>query len=1728
MDQKGKVTIKNKQLPNLKQGNGSGFSFEDEVASYLMCEMLLRKASSAYGVIVRLERQATDWEPCGDFLLTFRNPENEEFLCGCSVKSNRPITGNGCSEEIRDSIWRVVEDDLFDQTSSLIGLFTAPLSATASLVIDQLVSRARNETNPNRFESKTLDKKHRDISESFRHPARNNDTGSPWQIFSRLIAREFDFIRAESKCLAEAKQMCREILEPTVSTDLESDRLWQQLLVLAKSLRDNGGSVTRDSLVEKLRSAFVMRNDPYDEKAWAILNQYSDEYMSEVITELPGHLQLPREDVFEKLRSVLSSHGGLHLLGESGSGKSVLAKKLAQEMCFPNGQVVWFRADRVSMIRKQIPDVISVLDRTRHQNSVLIIDSLESCYDIGGLNYLSQLLEFLGKKERSPWKVILLCQPVHWERVFLALRKHGTAHAALTEELSCGEISQSDLKLVCEASPSIGRLRQLGYLNRVLRTPKMLDVLLSGEDFESRELAGEADLVTWWWKDKIQGMSTISKEETTARNLAAQMAQDLVSEVPHEAVQGHEESVGQLIDRGVLLRTREGRIRFSHDLYADWSRVMILREKKYDLIEFALEKVSNPPWIRALRLHSQFLLEREEDISQWQSIIAACIAKRSEKGEFSSEVLNIIDSFVEAIPLCTNSEELLEKLKADLLANNGFLLNRMMARTLIVGTVPDPVLRERFAVLDRKLLPDVARQYRLPRSNFLDPVILFLLRNKDEAIKYVPYEIAEIALMYARLESYRGDTWKNVAELALLNAERLLWKETDRYRLRNKSKDSKIYEAGIRAASQCPERVQNLLLKACGRAPWMNGDVSPQADMEWLGEWKEYSFGGYQGRIVANPPESWGEGPSRKTSEGLADAWFQGDASYALYERYPSVATEITLAFLIDWPKVIIDRDFYYHGYDHHGLAHAAEDFDPVFWTTGPFINYLRGNWKIGVDLIVKLANFATDRYEEWWPYEETLKIRIHHNNTELFWNGNAQVYGWHQYYMNTAKAVTCALMALERWFDEKIDQDSVVVTEAIDFIYKNCHSLAIIGVLIAVGKRHPKLFLKELKPLLFARELYLLDVSLLMNRVSARGWREDEVVFKLRSEWESLPGRRESLQDCCIRWLLTSSEFRPIFDEVAASWRTQAESLGDDERQALLRWASSLDASHYSLVELPGGAQAWQQQIPAELRDLNAADDLLNRQALLTYPYQCSDLLQNRGSLNEVELEQIWDRLHEWDVLEETSKLLQLERASNSDFLDHRHSRAALLAVLLRFGEDWLLKLDRRAWVENEVRKLLNDPVAVHINSSEELHEDFESYLARCVVRCWANDPDRLEWKSAIVEFVTAIRYRTVEILFEEAYRVKEKLQIRFDQLETLALSFAAARQHYNLQSMPRPRPEILEAWHLEWKPKFLSGQIPAKIDRWAEIPLQNPGIHGLESSLQEFSDVARRKYGLDGRMLIAIFGNRNSLDKVGLEERKAQFHQTSEILQSYLETLPLDKLDALDDFKLEVNRIDRSIFDLVANRLYECTSQEQDSLCEPIIRLPAAAYEVVADFLLSVIVAARMEADRVSQLIPLWMRIVSRLENSHHAIDRRNYKNIMRTLLLYGVDFVTFRDKVYVPLVNALRPHYLKNIDNLSDDAYLQGRFAAFLVSEAGKDLLVESMGALFPTWKDASNRFWKEVADIQAFTDLLELANTHLAEVRSNEAAFAGYKLLTQNLAALRNRTALQIQQEFLLNS
>lgn len=1725
-----------KKYPSLKSTSGAGFSFEDKVAALLLAEMFsgIPSLGASFQAIQKLERQAIDWEPFGDLLLDIPTCKGTVIHCAVSVKSNRTLNSNGCDPEVCKGMWKTMKNTVFNAESDLLLLASAPLPLAVKDHVNSLCQQAKG-LDSNRLDQKIVHGDVRKIYESFRNTNDTTINGLPGNLLSKLIHREFDFEESVSRSEKEAFGLCCDLLQSRG----KASELWERLCKLAQDLRVSGGSMDRAGLSAELREQFDLKDDPSDTQAWEKIHIFSQDAMVEINDSLPGGIQLPRKDVTEALRKALSNSPSCHLLGNSGSGKSAIVKKYAAELESTGGEIVWIKAERWDSINSDLSHLLDVLVRCRKSSALLVVDALE-CLKSQMFNSLAKMVATLERIENSPWTIIFVCQALDWNRVSSHFLSYLGGSSILRNRVKCELLAKEDLELICNSSPTVKRLFQDLKLRKLLSTPKMLDVLLSGQIIEGLPIAGEPDLVDWWWAQQVRGANNISSQERVARDLAYHMANELCTELPLDYVAGAETAADILIRNRVLQRTQDGLLRFEHDLLADWSRVIFLKGLGQDKLKFLKEHFENPPWQRAVRILSQHYLDRVSDLSKWRNFIKISGAIEQESDKLDAETLQIIDVWLEGIIFSLEPRQILMELSDDLFANDGWLLRRMIRRLMIVGTIPDPVFQKRIAEVDTKLAEQIINRYRLPWWPVWSPTIDFLVSFPDQVTDMLPVELGEIAEMWARFEDYIKLEWPELAGIVMLNAEKELRREASgefrhdkgsAYIGRGSQGRKTIYAGSLLAANQQPDRAIKLLSKAAGIIPWEDGDTEPDTQLSWLGEWEEPKSIFSRRSGVEHPPTSWPDGPIRKTSSDFFNAWFDSNASIRLFRLFPDAANKATLGFLLDWPKrTLSPREYHGIDKDHYGFSFLEDhDMYPPFYTKGPFLHYLRIEWEHAMDLIVKLINSATDRYYDWWYSNGPESLTFPTEYGEVSWFGNQQVYGWSRFHMNTVEVVGCALMAFEKWLEEQIDKKESIA-KPIQFLYEQGRSLAFAGVLIALGKRHPELFLVELKPLLFVRELYMLDSHTVMENLGTSFWFHDgEVINNLRREWESMDGRQTHLHELAYKWMVESEDFRRTFNEVASTWRAQTDELPDnsEERLSLLRWAARFDWSNWKKFTLDDGRVGWQCELPDDLRDIEGENEFQQRQALMSIPYQCREWLEKRTILSHNQLNEIWEQLHHWTGIERASE--QMGNEKKTILQDHRHARAALLAVLLSIGNDWLNNdASRRPWIEEEVKKLLSNPPEFFYCTFRDIHVDGEEFLARCVVQCWIHSPSDQNWRSHVAYFATADRYRTIKVLFEDAFKERSRLGDAYRDLEGFILAFSVVRRRANLEGF-KPQPELIHKWSKKWISKFKRGCGPKWTDHWESIEVKEvfPPSDDSNQSYIISKKLRRRNFGLDVEILLAAFGGLPPLTEAkDSSERKHWMTIFREMLSVYLRTLPSEEGND-QEWEYENWEVDRKILGIIASRLFQCTSIEQRRLWEPILSLPPAAHHHISQFLGDVLMETiRVEPAKISELIPIWRAMVEFLFDSPlwTGTSNRYGHKVWKCLFFYDGWNRSVRDEDHAPLVAALHDLFARHASTLGHDAYGQSDFAAFVISDAGKQLLVDVFEWLEPNWQNAGSYFWKTVATQGHFKNMLQLAwQNHFNDIRQRPKALKAFKILTMNLAAQQDSIAIEIQKQ-----
>ena len=198
-------------------------------------------------------------------------------------------------------------------------------------------------------------------------------------------------------------------------------------------------------------------------------------------------------------------------------------------------------------------------------------------------------------------------------------------------------------------------------------------------------------------------------------------------------------------------------------------------------------------------------------------------------------------------------------------------------------------------------------------------------------------------------------------------------------------------------------------------------------------------------------------------------------------------------------------------------------------------------NSSVGIDLIIRLVDFATDRRAEDRQTRSiqpaSVVLDLEGGPREFI--GDSSVFKWYRGLGSSPNAVATALMALENWLYNQLDQ-GLSVSDAITQILTRTDSVAFLGLLCCVAKKNPKLLETELRPLIAVPESYWWDIDQMVEAeaVAMMSWAySDPHLKKLAYHWHNLPHRRHDLRQIVRNVFVESEQMHPFFEAIRSNW---------------------------------------------------------------------------------------------------------------------------------------------------------------------------------------------------------------------------------------------------------------------------------------------------------------------------------------------------------------------------------------------------------------------------------------------------------------------------------------------------------------------------------------------------------------------------------------------------------------
>jgi predicted MPP superfamily phosphohydrolase len=1489
----------------------------------------------------------------------------------------------------------------------------------------------------------------------------------------------------------------------------------------------------------------------------------SREPMEDVSTAVAGLPPLDRAPLIEEIEEHLAVHGVCLAMGESGSGKSAVAKTVGETRY---GRVVWLAAESLDA-----PDAERLRERLGLRNplgetlasalgtTLVVIDGAERCSD-DALRQAARLVKGVrGHPEGGQVRFLVTLQHEFARRVVSRLKEGGLDKVA-TELIAVERPDEGAVGELLSSVQAISWAALRPELRALLTNLKLLDWAVraasAGLEFGEGQPATLTALVDRLWGRWVEGDGAAYGRSGLLMKLGELEATTLADGVPRKILEYQEQEVLASLVIAGLVRVRDERVRFAHDLLGDWSRLRLLVGEEPTASAGDRKRAASLRWHRAVRLFGQRLLEQGGNgPMEWRRAIA-----RADDGSDSGRVVS--DLLLEAVFFAQNSRDLLEQAWPMLVVDNGKLLDRLLDRFLYVATVPNDRLEEVF-----KSREEVARfehLFRLPLGPYWRGVLETLNAHSDGVAVLCPLAGARVARLWLQSVPWTLDKtmrfpWRREAALVALEIARQ-FRRADSYSSNDGEKMA--YEAVLLAAPDLPEEVTSFCREMAERIPLeqTSEKSSEESNEEAIREVtkSEPQRAEFIRRITTpvfrlgplRPP--WPDGPLSRVSDSFRHACLESGAFPVLFHTRPDTAVEVLLAISIEEPQH--ENPFAFSSHDNFGVEPWHGGYPPLY-IRGPFLAMLRDNSSAALTYILKLVNFATQRSaetrhrspkSEFFEDEPEPEICIDVVGVRKRWLGDNRVYRWHNDWPIESKLITCSLMALEFWLYEELEKGNDV-SGLLTRILAESESLAFAGLLVDVGKRYPALFTGPLRPLLAIAPLYHLDIGASLQRrspsVGLMGWamRQPEELVKLAHEWHGKPHRKQFLREL-VQWLITRGPDMKVFmAEVVAGWRAE---IAGDERHHLRYLVEQLNPDNIVETRVDENCVMISVKMPDALERESAECSKQRDEEMLPMlmPMRCRMRLDKNDPVNEGELDEFWERLQQLDAM--TPSPNDIHRLNNP--IDGVLGGIAVLIVLNR---DWFsAQPDRLEWCRQKLHGVcVSPPRGSQFDSADAVATDhWSAFSAETGAVLWAENPADPLARCLVANGVMANRYTTVALTLRRTAAHRERLGDDFCRLVSLAIRFSTVRAVLQWRGSVRLEPGEWGVRAQELHSAFMAGTLSSdfpslaeenevalraievvKQEQGREWTRRTKGLVAEEAPVQEDQPShprGARPVSLDTRQLVAVLtplAPRRTSTEAEVEHWGTLL---GEMLTLVLATVPRSAARRQGADGLPTD-FDGWVFSQIAGILPSVSPLVARRLWQPILDLGTPAHHWVERFFWDWFTDGYQQTPTPEAFTAIWDEMIRfAAEHTRWSADQAPYDlaGIVKELLgcSHGMHTVA-KDQAYAAVLGRLTPAFDEARGKWFGMARVVGGFARFAVAPAAAHLLLPAV--LWLTKASETVTATKSERDLDdALTTLLhEVWERHRVELAQDGVLMEAFQELLMRLAARSNHAALALR-------
>lgn len=971
---------------------GGGTHLEPRVTSHYLAAMIAEAgARGVLGTVTALKTQQSEIDaPLDDLVVEGRLPDGTATRLDLQITTTLSFTES--DEKWQDVVpraWDTFRRTGFDAATDRIGIAVSQTTTKLERSIQPLLARARHAPDAGQYRKrlaapKGSSKEQREFQRILDALVKDKDaaaTDDEIVAFLRcltIIAFDLDQEDASRDRLASIDQ-----LAPVVGGAAEARQVWSSLTAMASRIIPSGGGVDRAAVARELQAdGHAVGSDRAHAELVAALDTES-RLAAASIRDTIGGRRINRDALHGEVLDALTEARLVRIVGQHGTGKSAILKRVALDE--PAGAPILVLRDlrvagggwpaHVAKFGRITPLATVLREFGLCGSRTLFIDGADKM-DAAVQITVNDLLKTIAETpDLDDWRVVMTMREENTQRVDGWLDPD--ANAKLSSRTIRVEGFDDDEAI--EAAEALPLLRALladpRNYDTVLRRPFFLDALTRLPVAAGAEVRSEVDLVELWWEHGgADGVDFAPAQGR--RNVLLALGERLLANpgAPLAIRDIDPTALDELLKAGVLRNVALGTsVAFSHDIYEEWVLERILRQRRTDIAQAIREGGEDLQLARPLQLLAAFLLERSESGDDWANLLAA-VGAEDLRATWSRVVL--------AAPVrSVRSGEMLDRIEPALLRDDGRLLGRLILSVRTTETVRD------LRFLDESLFPDLTSDQREQyASEAAGPEVVSWMR----LINWLVPRLGSLPVAIGDDLIPLLDSW--VVALPAQLARHAHVPEIAAWALQRLGDTDTSDERGVESWGGPRDdggRTRALLLKCAVGAP--------------------VAISGYLAAIS--------DGAIRRVRKQILEGG--GSLAAALPAE---IAAFIKRAYLLDHNR---RRDRH-----HSTMRERSEllgfddlhDFYPASPVRPPFLQLLRTDADLGLELIRSLCNHAMEGWRRSWRNAGESPIPITIDLGEGAWEfwGDDGTYRWFRG-GSQVHILDTALLGLDAWAHERL-----------------------------------------------------------------------------------------------------------------------------------------------------------------------------------------------------------------------------------------------------------------------------------------------------------------------------------------------------------------------------------------------------------------------------------------------------------------------------------------------------------------------------------------------------------------------------------------------------------------------------------------------------------------------------------------------------------------------------------